>query len=84
VVFVSGNMPFKTEIAPVLIVAALEGFNYAQAAAIAVVLLSSRSRCSSSSICSNGGVSDMAANTLAAPRGASRTAQEDPWLVGGP
>ena len=39
VVFVSGNMPFKTEIAPVLIVAALEGFNYAQAAAIAVVLL---------------------------------------------
>jgi sulfate/thiosulfate transport system permease protein len=39
VVFVSGNMPFKTEIAPVLIVAALEGFNYGQAAAIAVVLL---------------------------------------------
>jgi hypothetical protein len=26
VVFVSGNMPFKTEIAPVLIVAALEEF----------------------------------------------------------
>ena len=39
VVFVSGNMPFKTEIAPVLIVAALESFNYQQAAAIAVVLL---------------------------------------------
>lgn len=39
VIFVSGNMPFKTEIAPVLIVAALESFNYAQAAAIAVVLL---------------------------------------------
>lgn len=39
VVFVSGNMPFKTEIAPVLIVASLEGFNYNQAAAIAVVLL---------------------------------------------
>ena len=38
VVFVSGNMPFKTEIAPVLIVASLEGFNYNQAAAIAVVL----------------------------------------------
>lgn len=39
VVFVSGNLPYKTEIAPVLIVAALEEFNYAQAAAIAVVLL---------------------------------------------
>jgi sulfate transport system permease protein len=39
VVFVSGNMPFKTEIAPVLIVAALESFQYAEAAAIAVVLL---------------------------------------------
>jgi sulfate transport system permease protein len=39
VVFVSGNMPFKTEIAPVLIVAALESFKYADAAAIAVVLL---------------------------------------------
>ncbi|GIW43906.1 MAG: sulfate ABC transporter permease [Candidatus Binatia bacterium] len=39
VIFVSGNMPFKTEIAPVLIVAALEEFNYRQAAAIATVLL---------------------------------------------
>jgi sulfate transport system permease protein len=39
VVFVSGNMPFKTEIAPVLIVAKLEEFNYAEATAIAVVLL---------------------------------------------
>jgi len=39
VVFVSGNMPYKTEIAPVLIVASLEAFNYRQAAAIAVVLL---------------------------------------------
>jgi len=39
VVFVSGNMPFRTEIAPVLIVASLESFNYNQAAAIAVVLL---------------------------------------------
>jgi len=39
VVFVSGNMPFKTEIAPVLIVAALEEFKYAEAAAIAVVLM---------------------------------------------
>lgn len=39
VVFVSGNMPFKTEIAPVLIVAQLEGYQYAEATAVAVVLL---------------------------------------------
>jgi len=39
VVFISGNMPFKTEIAPVLVVARLEEFNYAEATAIAVVLL---------------------------------------------
>jgi len=39
VVFVSGNMPFRTEIAPVLIVAKLEEFAYAEATAIAVVLL---------------------------------------------
>ena len=39
VVFVSGNMPMRTEIAPVLIVAALEEFRYREAAAIAVVLL---------------------------------------------
>ena len=39
VVFVSGNMPFQTEIAPVLIVARLEEFAYAEATAIAVVLL---------------------------------------------
>jgi sulfate/thiosulfate transport system permease protein len=39
VVFVSGNLPFKTEIAPVMIVAALEEFHYAEAAAIAIVLL---------------------------------------------
>src|SRR5262249_39190451 len=38
--FVSGNMPFRTEIAPVLIVARLEEFAYAEATAIAVVLLS--------------------------------------------
>lgn len=39
VVFISGNMPFKTEIAPVLIVARLEEYAYAEATAIAVVLL---------------------------------------------
>jgi sulfate transport system permease protein len=39
VVFVSGNMPFRTEIAPVLIVARLEEFAYGEATAIATVLL---------------------------------------------
>jgi sulfate transport system permease protein len=39
VVFVSGNLPFKTEIAPVLIVSRLEEFKYAEATAIAMVLL---------------------------------------------
>jgi sulfate transport system permease protein len=39
VVFISGNMPFKTEIAPILIVARLEEFAYGEATAIAVVLL---------------------------------------------
>jgi sulfate transport system permease protein len=39
VVFISGNMPFKTEIAPVLIVARLEEFAYGEATALAVVLL---------------------------------------------
>jgi sulfate transport system permease protein len=39
VVFVSGNMPFKTEIAAVLIVQRLEEFSYREATALAVVLL---------------------------------------------
>jgi sulfate transport system permease protein len=39
VVFISGNMPFRTEIAPVLIVARLEEFAYAEATAISTVLL---------------------------------------------
>lgn len=39
VVFVSGNMPYRTEIAPVLIVARLEEFAYGEATAIALVLL---------------------------------------------
>jgi sulfate transport system permease protein len=39
VVFVSGNMPYKTEIAPVLVVSQLESFAYKEAAAVAVVLL---------------------------------------------
>ena len=40
VVFISGNMPYKTEIAPVLVVNRLEEFAYGEAAAVAVVLLS--------------------------------------------
>lgn len=39
VVFISGNMPNRTEIAPILIVARLEEFAYGEATAIAVVLL---------------------------------------------
>jgi sulfate/thiosulfate transport system permease protein len=39
VVFISGNMPYKTEIAPVLVVARLEEFAYTEATAIAVVIL---------------------------------------------
>jgi sulfate transport system permease protein len=39
VVFISGNMPGKTEIAPVLIIGKLEQYDYAGAAAIATVML---------------------------------------------
>jgi sulfate transport system permease protein len=39
VVFISGNMPMKTQITPLLIVAKLEQFDYAGAAALAVVML---------------------------------------------
>jgi sulfate transport system permease protein len=39
VVFISGNMPMKTEITPLLIVTKLEQYDYAGATAIAVVLL---------------------------------------------
>jgi sulfate transport system permease protein len=39
VVFISGNMPFQTEIAPLLIVTKLEQYDYAGATAIAVVML---------------------------------------------
>lgn len=39
VVFVSGNIPYETEIAAVLIVSRLEEFAYAEATAVAVVLL---------------------------------------------
>lgn len=39
VIFIAGNLPNKTEIAPLLIIIQLEQFNYAGASAIAVVLL---------------------------------------------
>ena len=39
IVFISGNMPFKTEIAPFLIVTRLEEYDYLGATAIASVLL---------------------------------------------
>ena len=39
VIFISGNMPYKTEITPLLIVTKLEQYDYAGAAALAVVML---------------------------------------------
>ncbi len=39
VIFIAGNLPFKSEIAPLLIVIKLEEFNYAGATAIAAVML---------------------------------------------
>jgi sulfate transport system permease protein len=39
VVFISGNMPMKTEITPLLIITKLEQYDYAGATGIAVVML---------------------------------------------
>jgi len=39
VVFIAGNMPYKTEIVPLLIMSQLEQFNYESATAIALVML---------------------------------------------
>lgn len=39
VIFIAGNLPFKSEIAPLLIVIKLEEFNYAAATAIAAIML---------------------------------------------
>jgi sulfate transport system permease protein len=39
VIFIAGNMPFKSEIAPLLIIIRLEEFGYAQAAAIGTAML---------------------------------------------
>ena len=40
VIFIAGNMPYRSEIAPLLIVIQLEQYEYAAAASIAVVMLS--------------------------------------------
>jgi sulfate transport system permease protein len=39
VIFIAGNLPMKSEIAPLLIIIKLEQFDYAGAAAIGVVML---------------------------------------------
>jgi sulfate transport system permease protein len=39
VIFIAGNMPMRTEIAPLLIVTRLEEYDYSGATAIAVVML---------------------------------------------
>ena len=39
VVFIAGNMPFKTEIAPLVIMGELQEFDYASASAVALVML---------------------------------------------
>ena len=39
VVFISGNMPMRTEITPLLIITKLEQYDYAGATAIAVAML---------------------------------------------
>ena len=38
-IFIAGNMPFKSEIAPLLIITQLEEYDYVGAAAIATVML---------------------------------------------
>jgi sulfate transport system permease protein len=40
VVFISGNIPNKTEILPLLIITKLEQYEYAQATSIALLMLS--------------------------------------------
>jgi sulfate transport system permease protein len=39
VIFIAGNLPFKTEITPLLIIIKLEEYNYAAATAIAAIML---------------------------------------------
>ena len=39
VIFIAGNQPYKTEIAPLMIISRLEEYDYAGATTIAVVML---------------------------------------------
>jgi sulfate transport system permease protein len=39
VIFIAGNMPFHSEIAPLLIITSLEEYDYAGATGIAIVML---------------------------------------------
>ena len=39
VIFIAGNMPYKTEIAPLMIISRLEEYDYAGATTIAAVML---------------------------------------------
>jgi sulfate transport system permease protein len=39
VIFIAGNIPFKTEIAPLIIMSKLEQFNYNEATAVALLML---------------------------------------------
>jgi sulfate transport system permease protein len=39
VIFIAGNLPFKSEIAPLLIIIKLEEYNYAAATGIAAIML---------------------------------------------
>jgi hypothetical protein len=65
-------MPYKTEIAPVLIVARLEEFAYGEATAIAVVLLVLLRDAGRSSTCSNAGAGGASPCVRAAPPAAGR------------
>ena len=49
VIFIAGNIPYVSEIAPLLIVIKLEEFNYAGATAIATMMLAHLLRCCCSS-----------------------------------
>ena len=82
VVFVAGNMPFRTEIAPVLIVHRLEEFAYGEATAIAVVLLGISFFALVAINAWNAGASAMQVETIKPPDLARiRKAQADHWLV---
>ena len=77
VIFIAGNIPFVSEIAPLLIVIKLEEFNYAQATAIAAAMLASPSSSFFSSISfrrGSGGGSGHERRSLLASTSSPRTA----------